>query len=107
VHTYVHVPAEIVYASGFLPTRRAHPELAFNSAYDDHYTELSYTGDLVSSVDIWEDSGKTTKLFTRTLSYSGVNVISVVTVDEIASNTLTKTLAYSGDNITSITTSLT
>lgn len=79
----------------------------FKTAYADHYTELSYTGDNLSSVDIWEDSGKTTKLFTRTLSYTGDNLTTVTTTDEQTSSVLTATLTYTGDTLDTVTKALT
>lgn len=78
-------------------------EKLFTAAFNDHYTEFSYTGNNLTTVDIWEDNGKTTKLFTRTLSYTGNNVTSVVTVDEQGTDTLTTTLVYTGNNLTSTT----
>ena len=89
-------------SSGDENSRRSLEEM-FSTAYNDHYTELSYTGDNLTGVDIWENNSKTTKLFTRTLNYSGDNLIEVVTTDEIFTNTLTVDLIYSGDNLDTIT----
>jgi len=83
--------------------QRLRIEKLFNSAYDDHYAEMTYVGDNLTSVDIWEDSGKTLKLFTRTLSYSGDDLTTVTTVDETTSALLTATLTYSGDNLDTVT----
>ena len=78
-------------------------EKLFAVAYNDHYTEFTYTGLDLTVVEIWENAGKTTKLFTRTLSYTGNNVTSVVTVDEQGTETLTLTLVYSGNDLVNTT----
>jgi hypothetical protein len=77
-------------------------DLAFKSAYSTYYTEYVYTSGDLTQVNIWETSGKTTKLFTKDLVYTSGNLTSVTITDEISSDTLTKTLVYdgSGDLIT-------
>lgn len=78
-------------------------QLLTNTDYNDHYRELTYTGDNLTAVDIWETSGKLLKLFSRTLSYTGDNLTQVVTLDEINTVTLTTNLVYSGDALINIT----
>lgn len=83
--------------------RRIRLEKMFNDAFDDHYCEFTYVGDNLTAVEVWEDSGKTTKLFTRTLSYTGDNLTTVATTDEQSSEILSTTFSYSGDNLVNIT----
>lgn len=82
-------------------------EKLFAVAYDNHYTEFTYVGNNLTVIDIWEDNGKTTKLFTRTLSYTGNNVTLVVTVDEQGAGTLTTTFVYFGNNLINTTKAVT
>jgi hypothetical protein len=86
---------------------RASLEEVYNYAYSNHYTEFTYTGDDLTSIDVWEDSGKILKLFSRILTYTGDNLTKVTTTDEINSTTLVKDLAYSGDNLVNIVKTLT
>ena len=81
-------------------------EETFNYAYDNHYTEFTYSGDNLTNVDVWETSGKTLKFFSRSLTYSGLDLTKVTTIDEINSNTLTADFIYSGDNLINITKTL-
>lgn len=87
---------------------RAGLEGLYNYANSNFYSELGYTGTQLTSVDVWVNSGKTTKLFERTLTYdSNNNLTQVVTKDVQGGSTrytLTKTLAYDGNNnLTSVT----
>lgn len=81
-------------------------ESAFNQAYDNHYAELTYSGSTLTGVDIWEDDKKSTKLFTKTITYSGVYVSEVLTTDELLSLNLVKTITYAGANVASVTINL-
>ena len=68
--------------------------------------EITYTNGNVSSIDIWENSGKTTKLFTKALTYDGTtgNLTQIVVTDEVNSSTLTKAFTYDvDDNLQTIT----
>jgi hypothetical protein len=82
---------------------RARLEGSFNEAYATAYLESTLTGDDITSVDIWTDSGKATKLFTKTISYSSSKPTTVVLLDEINNKTLTTVIAYTGDDIASVT----
>lgn len=77
----------------------------FQASLTSRYAEMTYApnGDL-QSVDVWQTNSKVTKLFTRTLSYTGGDLTSVLTVDESTGLQLTRALTYlpSGD-IESIT----
>jgi len=81
-------------------------DLDFKAAYSSYYHEISYTSGNVSSIDIWEDSGKSTKLFTKALTYDGTsgNLTQIVVTDNVNSSTLTKAFTYDVDgNLESIT----
>ena len=68
----------------------------FKAAYSNYYHEITYNSGNVSSIDIWENSGKTTKLFTKALTYDGTtgNLTQIVVTDEVNSSTLTKAFTY-------------
>jgi hypothetical protein len=81
-------------------------DLDFKAAYSNYYHEITYTSGNVSSIDIWENSGKTTKLFTKALTYDGTtgNLTQIVVTDEVNSSTLTKAFTYDVDgNLQTIT----
>lgn len=78
-------------------------EKLFRAAYVTKYTELGYTGDDLTTVEVWEDGTKTIKLFTRTLGYTGDDLTTVTTVDDQVGTTLLVTLGYTGDDLTSTT----
>lgn len=81
-------------------------DLDFKAAYSSYYHEISYTSGNVSSIDIWEDSGKSTKLFTKALTYDGTsgNLTQIVVTDNVNSSTLTKAFTYDVDgNLATIT----
>ncbi len=82
-------------------------ELAFNDAYNTAYSELTYSGNNITNVDIWETAAKITKLFSKVINYTGSNVTSTTTTDELTSAVLTKTLTYIGNNVDTITTTIT
>lgn len=81
---------------------RAGLESMYNYANSNFYSELSYTDTQLTSVDVWVNSGKTTKLFERTLTYdSNNNLTQVVTKDVQGGSTRytqTKTLSYDSNN---------
>ena len=78
-------------------------ELDFNTSYDSQYKVFSYSGNLVSAIDIWTDSSQTTKLYSKSLYYTGSLVTSSTMIDNINSITQTKVFTYSGNNITNMT----
>lgn len=78
-------------------------ESLFKVAQSTKYTEYTYSSGNLTSVDIWDTSSKVTKLFTKTLTYTGADLTGITIVDEVNSNTLTKTLVYSGGNLSNKT----
>ena len=71
--------------------------------YTNGYDEVTYTGDKITKVETWDTALKGTKLFTRTITYSGDDIDTITTVDELAGLTLTQTRTYTGDKITTLT----
>lgn len=72
---------------------------------DDSFSEPVFNsgGDL-TSLTTWTNSGKGTKVGSKTFSYTSGNLTSVVEKDGSDVTTLTKTLTYDGDgNLASIT----
>ena len=70
---------------------------------ENSYMEMTYTGDDVTGVDYWKTSAKTTKLFTKVLTYTSGVLTSITVTDNQTSKVLTTTISYSGDTISSIT----
>lgn len=52
------------------------------------------SGDKIIEVGIWTDSGKSTKLFTKTLTWSGDLLLGVDLVDNTTGYTLSKRYTY-------------
>jgi hypothetical protein len=69
----------------------------------DSYIEPTYSGSLCTNIDIWDSNLKTTKLFTKNITYSGSLITAVTDLDEVYSKTLTTNIIYSGSNIINIT----
>ena len=74
------------------------------------FTEVVYSGNQVTDVIIWTDSGKTQKIREESYTYTGNKVTTVVTKQYDGSGTLiptigtyTETITYSGARVESIT----
>ena len=78
-------------------------EKLFRAAYSTKYTEFTYSGDDLTTVEVWETSGKLIKLFTRALSYTGDDLTQAITTDYQTGVILTVDLTYAGDDLTSTT----
>jgi hypothetical protein len=81
---------------------------SYKEAYSQHYKEITKTTvsgtKKVTAVNIWENSTKATKLFTKTISYNAsIKAENVVTYDEITGKTLTKIIAYPDPDTVTIT----
>jgi len=74
-------------------------DLAFKAAYQNYYHEFTYSGGVLSLIEIWESASKVTKLFTKSFTYTSGNLTGLVTTDLISSKTLSKTLTYDGGGI--------
>ncbi len=84
-------------------------ELEFATALSNSssFKELSYTGNKVTLIEIWESSSKTYKLFSKALTYSGNKVTTIVLTRHTDGTTMTKSLSYTGNNVTSVTKTVT
>ena len=95
--------------SGSDTTLRQVVELSslWKTALATGYRELTYTSGDLTQVDVWEDSGKATKLFTRVLTYTLGNLTQVLTTDNLTSSTQTKILTYDIDgDLETVTTTI-
>lgn len=77
---------------------------------ESSFTEVVYSGNRVTDVIIWTDSGKTQKIREESYTYTGNKVTTVVTKQYDGSGTLipgtgtyTETITYSGARVDSIT----
>ena len=91
----------------------------FSGSYDDltnkpeateldleqFYSELTYTNGDLTKIEYYNSSAKTTKYYTKTLTYTSGALSSVVLYDDVnTANVWTKTLSYDGSgNLTSTT----
>lgn len=80
-------------------------EMSFKAANLYNFKELTYSNSLLSEINIYTDSGKTTKLFRKALEYDITDKLNLVTLTRISpSSSLIKTLNYDGsDNLITIT----
>lgn len=73
---------------------------------EDAYTEYSYTGNQVTNITTYTDSGKTTKIREEEFTYSGTRVDTAVTIQYDGAGTiverLTETFTYSGTQVISV-----
>jgi hypothetical protein len=75
---------------------------------EDNYTELTYTGQDLTSVIVWETAAKLKKIREATLSYTGDDLTQVIEKQYDAAGTtvveeITSTLAYSSGDLISVT----
>lgn len=66
----------------------------YKAAQDTYYVQPIKFGDKIIEVGIWTDSGKSTKLFTKTLTWSGDLLLGVDLVDNTTGYTLSKRYTY-------------
>lgn len=80
-------------------------ELMFNNAYLTGY--IDFTKDIddnITAVNVWENSSKIIKLFTKDITYTGENITEVLITDEVTNKTMLKEINYDIDgNVTDIT----
>jgi hypothetical protein len=69
-------------------------ELAFRLATVAYYTEYTYTDGSLTKAEIYTDSGKGTKLYTKILTYAVGNLTQMVITREDDSLTLTCDYTY-------------
>jgi len=78
-------------------------ELEYKFLSPDRYKELTYSGDQLTAVGVWTDSGKATQLWSKALTYSGDQLTQTVLTRTSDSATVTKDLVYSGDQLINVT----
>lgn len=81
--------------------------MAFRTALDTGYKELTYTAGRLDRIDIWSDSSKVTKLFTRLFDYVGTTLESTTTVDEQSGQQLEKNFTYAAGQLATVTEAIT
>ena len=66
----------------------------YKAAQDTYYVQPIKVGGKITEVGVWTDSGKSTKLFTKTLTWSGDLLLGVDLVDNTTGYTLSKGYTY-------------
>ena len=66
----------------------------YKAAHDTYYVEPTKVGDKLVEVGIWTDSDKSTKLYTKTMTWSGDLLLGVDLVDNTTGYTLSKEYTY-------------
>jgi hypothetical protein len=70
-------------------------QMQFKASKLSNYKELTWTGDLLTATDVYEDNSKAVKLFNLVLSYDVNDVLVQTVLTRISdSATLTKTFEY-------------
>ena len=70
----------------------------------NNYIEFTEVSGNTTQIDYWSNSGKTLKLFTKTISYNiNDEPTEIINTDEISSKILTTNIEYSGTTILNIT----
>lgn len=90
----------------YTPEEKSNLELqmAFRAAQLTNYKQLLYTGNNLTTVNIYEDNTLANLLFTKSLSYTGNNLTSVVLTRISDGAIVTKTLSYTGSKLNSVET---
>ena len=69
-------------------------ELAFKQAYNTLYKEPIKDGKIITQINIYENSSKAVKLFTKTFTRVNNVVTQIAITDELTGSTLTKGFAW-------------
>ena len=77
-------------------------EMAFKTAKTQYTSELLYTGNSLTTVNLFETPSKTVKIFQKDLTYASGRLTTTVLTRISDSLTLTKTLSYTGSKLTNI-----
>lgn len=74
----------------------------FNSAYKTSYSELTYTNDDISKIEVYNNDTKGVKLFTKDIFYTDGNISEIKITNEISKEIVIKTISYTDGNISEI-----
>jgi len=77
-------------------------ELEFKLTSLNRFKELLYTGDQLTTINIWETSAKIVKIFQKDLTYTADQLTQTLLTRISDSATLTKDLVYSGDQLSTV-----
>ena len=86
---------------------RSELEGEFNVAKATAYKELTYIGNNIDKLEIWETSENLTKLFTKQINYTGSNITQTILTNNQNDKILTRDIVYNGSNIATITDTIT
>lgn len=90
------------------PTKHNNLDQLVHNLAESSYSELTYSGDKVTQLTVWQSSSKNTKVRQLEVKYNGDKVSQTMLRQYDGSGveveTLTEDYTYSGDQITSITT---
>lgn len=73
---------------------RTEIEDAFKHAYSTYYKEGVKVGKVTTQINIWENSSKAVKLFTKNFTRTGNLVTGIELIDEVNGNRLVKGFTY-------------
>lgn len=73
---------------------RTELEDAFKYAYSTYYKEGIKVNNLITQINIWENSSKVVKLFTKNFTRTGNLVTGIELIDEVSGNKLVKGFTY-------------
>lgn len=68
--------------------------LGYKAAHATGCVEPTRVGDKITEIGIWTDSGKGTKLYTKTFTYNGSELTGIDILDEVNGQSLSKRLIY-------------
>ena len=76
-------------------------ELTYKKAYDTGYKEFIKEGGKLTRIDVYTNSGKSTKLFTKVFSYAPYGLATITTTDEITGYEMSVSFSYQDGSIVS------
>lgn len=86
---------------------RAELEGMYKVASTTMYKEFVYSGDSLTSIEVWKTENKLQKLFTKTFSYSDGVLTGYTLLDETTRKRIIRTIVYNGSKINSINSAFT
>ena len=92
----------IVANNNVIVSKKPEIELGYKLAYNSNYKELTSVDGKLTMIEIWVDSGKGTKLFTKIFQYKSYGLEAIITTDEVGGSTMTQSFTYQDGKIISI-----